>query len=771
MKRFLIIMVSLFWASVACADNYEIHDQGVLIPDDYSLIFGTDLNFYLSYDETTDNRLELSDGTNTFLTVTDDGTTATFAITGDLNVSGAFAPASISTGAISSTSLDASATVDAGTMTIGSGSITDSSGAISFGNENLSTTGTLGAGATTVTSIDSSGQVDAGTITIDSGSVSDSSGSISFDNENLSTTGTLASGAITESSNAVPNATDNLSFFAPTASAQLRGVLSDEVGTGAAYFVGGALGTPAGGTLTNATGLPISSGVSGLGANVASFLATPSSANLRSALTDESGTGADLFQNGDIGEATGTSLDLSGVLTTGSTTVAATGPTDNLDVSGANVVKIDTGDNNVTIGGFTGGVADQVLYVVIVDATNDAIIENAESTGNQDIYLESAEDETKSSTYGGWILVCDGSNWYQTGGAGLWTQTGSNIYYNDGSVGIGTMSPYTTLEIVDTSAGSIYDGLQLRNNATDTGTGSRLRFINSTDSSSVSNSVSIASIRTGNDNEMAFETENAEAMRIDESGNVGIGLEDPNQKLTIEGTMSLKEQASANADTAGYGQPWVKTATPNEFYFTDDAGTDTQISSHPLDAPQELYQNGPGLDWIGKRVQPYLGVIFWQTLDGTITEETFDAYNLRRKDEPGHVDLVKQDWNTVQLAKLREAKLAETVEIEIAAQDAFGPVEITEDVQVEPKADGFKYAVDKGWKVSVTVKMTPVTIKQGTGKFKKQLKADISFDPDTGKFIQKRNRTEAEVDAMNLQAPEMPGWMKTWVESKTAVPK
>jgi hypothetical protein len=40
------------------------------------------------------------------------------------------------------------------------------------------------------------------------------------------------------------------------------------------------LGTPASGTLTSCTGLPISTGVSGLGANVATFLATPSSANL-----------------------------------------------------------------------------------------------------------------------------------------------------------------------------------------------------------------------------------------------------------------------------------------------------------------------------------------------------------------------------------------------------------------------------------------------------------------------------------------------------------
>jgi hypothetical protein len=56
-----------------------------------------------------------------------------------------------------------------------------------------------------------------------------------------------------------------------------------------------ALGTPASGTLTNATGLPIDTGVSGLGTGVATFLATPSSANLISAVTDETGTGALVF--------------------------------------------------------------------------------------------------------------------------------------------------------------------------------------------------------------------------------------------------------------------------------------------------------------------------------------------------------------------------------------------------------------------------------------------------------------------------------------------
>jgi hypothetical protein len=92
-----------------------------------------------------------------------------------------------------------------------------------------------------------------------------------------------------------------LSQFAATTSAQLAGVISDETGTGALVFatsptlVTPILGTPTSGTLTNATGLPISTGVSGLGTGVATFLATPSSANLISAVTDETGTGALVF--------------------------------------------------------------------------------------------------------------------------------------------------------------------------------------------------------------------------------------------------------------------------------------------------------------------------------------------------------------------------------------------------------------------------------------------------------------------------------------------
>ena len=92
-------------------------------------------------------------------------------------------------------------------------------------------------------------------------------------------------------------------LLATPSSANLAAAITDETGSGALVFatsptlVTPALGTPASGVLTNCTGLPVSTGIAGLAANVAIFLATPSSANLASAVTDETGTGALVFAN------------------------------------------------------------------------------------------------------------------------------------------------------------------------------------------------------------------------------------------------------------------------------------------------------------------------------------------------------------------------------------------------------------------------------------------------------------------------------------------
>jgi sugar lactone lactonase YvrE len=156
-------------------------------------------------------------------------------------------------------------------------------------------------------------------------------------------------GAITS----VGNATSLGSF----SSANLLGALTDETGTGSAVFatsptlVTPILGTPTSATLTNATGLPISTGVSGLASGVATFLATSTSANLAAAVTDETGSGALVFatsptlvtpalgtpSSGVVTNLTGTaSINING--TVGATT-ANTGAFTTLSASGNTILS------------------------------------------------------------------------------------------------------------------------------------------------------------------------------------------------------------------------------------------------------------------------------------------------------------------------------------------------------------------------------------------------------------------------------------------------
>ena len=152
-----------------------------------------------------------------------------------------------------------------------------------------------------------------------------------------------------------------------------------------ATLVAPALGTPASGVLSSCTGLPVGTGISGLGTGVATFLATPSSANLRTALTDETGTGSAVFATTPtlvtpvIGAATGTSLSLSGFSAVSAaaptiasaTTIAPTTPI--VFVSGTTAVvnitaaaPISTGGGTITLiptGAFTWTAAGNIAVL------------------------------------------------------------------------------------------------------------------------------------------------------------------------------------------------------------------------------------------------------------------------------------------------------------------------------------------------------------------------------------------------------------------------
>jgi sugar lactone lactonase YvrE len=163
------------------------------------------------------------------------------------------------------------------------------------------------------------------------------------------TTNANLTGAVTS----VGNATSLGSF----SSANLLSALTDETGTGSAVFatsptlVTPILGTPTSATLTNATGLPIATGVSGLASGVATFLATSTSANLAAAVTDETGSGALVFatsptlvtpalgtpSSGVVTNLTGTaSINING--TVGATT-ANTGAFTTLSASGNTILS------------------------------------------------------------------------------------------------------------------------------------------------------------------------------------------------------------------------------------------------------------------------------------------------------------------------------------------------------------------------------------------------------------------------------------------------
>ena len=179
--------------------------------------------------------------------------------------------------------------------------------------------------------------------------------------------------------------------------------------------------------------------------------------------------------------------------------------------------------------------------------------------------------ETATSIYAGDFISALGG--IHVGGV---TDPGTDNLVVDGIVGIGTTSPAGKMDVwvsgdselnITSSNGSGDGFLTFRNVTTDEWS---LGYDNSDGDRF---KISIGGAIGSND---VFEIDASQNVYISGSGNVGIGASSLNEKLTLDGTLSLQEQASNETATSGYGKIYAK--NDGKVYYRNDGGNNYDLT-------------------------------------------------------------------------------------------------------------------------------------------------------------------------------------------------
>ena len=170
----------------------------------------------------------------------------------------------------------------------------------------------------------------------------------------------------------------------------------------------------------------------------------------------------------------------------------------------------------------------------------------------------------------------------------VWSTFGTDIYYNDGNVGIGTDSPGMDLEVHPTIGGG---GINIKSSAENVAPGltltagvnvAQIGISSGLGSWSSYNSQQQGDLVIDNNSTTAslvFGTNNTGRMFIDNAGNVGIGTANPVSELDVNGEVVIWNNASASAFELS-------------FFGTD--GTDIRSQSQMLIRPTGYMLLMPG---------------------------------------------------------------------------------------------------------------------------------------------------------------------------------